>query len=227
MNQTFCILLQINDALFPIGSYTQSYGFETYIQKGLVKDGDTAIAYLRHQLETSFLHSELLVARLAYEYTKENKMEKLVELEEISMAARAPMELRLANFKLGNRFMKAVAAMGIKNKTLEEYYEGCKHIGISHAVAYGVFCASLGIGQEEALMSYMYAQTSSNVTNAVKLVPLSQTVGQCILFGCHETFNQLIKRVYTLEECDLFASTPALDVRACQHEVLYSRLYMS
>lgn len=227
MNNSFCILLQINDALFPIGSYTQSYGFETYIQKGLVIDGDTATDYLKHQLETAFLHSELLVARFAYEYARDHKISKLVELEEISMAARVPMELRLANFKLGNRFVKAVEAMGVEQKTFAEYYAACKHIGVSHAVAYGVLCASLNIDQEEALMSYMYAQTSSNVTNAVKLVPLSQTVGQRILFQCHETFYKLIDQVYTLEEGDLFASTPALDVRGCQHEILYSRLYMS
>ena len=29
------LLLQVNDALFPIGGYSHSYGLETYIQKGL------------------------------------------------------------------------------------------------------------------------------------------------------------------------------------------------
>ena len=33
-------LLQVNDALFPIGGYSHSYGLETYIQKGLVHDED-------------------------------------------------------------------------------------------------------------------------------------------------------------------------------------------
>ena len=31
-------LLQVNDALFPIGGYSHSYGLETYIQKGIVHD---------------------------------------------------------------------------------------------------------------------------------------------------------------------------------------------
>ena len=31
-------LLQVNDALFPIGGYSHSYGLETYIQKGIVKN---------------------------------------------------------------------------------------------------------------------------------------------------------------------------------------------
>lgn len=227
MNQTFCLLLQVNDALFPIGSYTQSYGFETYIQKGLVTDGDSAQKYLNYQLETAFLHSELLVVRLAYEYTIQENIEQLYELEQISQVARTPLELRNANFKLGNRFMKAVQSMGVTNAFLDQYLERCQEIGISHAVAYGVFCGCLAIDKEESLMSYMYAQTSANVTNVVKLVPLSQTVGQKILFECHHKFFELMEKVERLGVDDLFASTPALDIRAMQHEVLYSRLYMS
>ena len=35
-------LLQVNDALFPIGGYSHSQGLETYIQKGLVHDEKSA-----------------------------------------------------------------------------------------------------------------------------------------------------------------------------------------
>lgn len=40
------LLLQINDALFPIGSYTQSYGLETYVQRGIVHDPESTLSYL-------------------------------------------------------------------------------------------------------------------------------------------------------------------------------------
>ena len=32
------LLLELNDALFPIGAYAHSYGLETYVQQGLVHD---------------------------------------------------------------------------------------------------------------------------------------------------------------------------------------------
>ena len=99
-NQLF-ILLQVNDALFPIGGYSHSYGLETYIQKNIVNSGETALAFMKSSIKNSFLYSELLPARLAYEYTKEDKLDKIVELEEIVEASKSPVEIRAAAQKLG------------------------------------------------------------------------------------------------------------------------------
>ncbi len=40
--QQLLTLLQINDSMFPIGSFTHSYGLETYVDKGLVNNNETA-----------------------------------------------------------------------------------------------------------------------------------------------------------------------------------------
>ena len=42
MSEKQFYLLQVNDALFPIGGYSHSQGLETYIQRGIVHDADTA-----------------------------------------------------------------------------------------------------------------------------------------------------------------------------------------
>ena len=50
MSEKQFYLLQINDALFPIGGYSHSQGLETYIQRGLVHDEDTAREYLTNKI---------------------------------------------------------------------------------------------------------------------------------------------------------------------------------
>ena len=40
VDKNIFILFQINDALFPIGAYSHSYGLETYIQKNLIKNSN-------------------------------------------------------------------------------------------------------------------------------------------------------------------------------------------
>ena len=44
MSEKQFYLLQVNDALFPIGGYSHSQGLETYIQRGIVHNVDTARA---------------------------------------------------------------------------------------------------------------------------------------------------------------------------------------
>ena len=74
------LLLQINDSLFPIGGYSHSYGLETYIQKGIVQDLETAEEYIRKRLSYNFLYTDLLAARLAYDAAERGDLPALDEL---------------------------------------------------------------------------------------------------------------------------------------------------
>ena len=221
------MLLQINDALFPIGGYSHSYGLETYIQKDLVHDEHSAENYIINKICNNFLYSELLCVKLSYKYSDGKNMKKLIELEEIMEASRIPDEIRSANKKLGSRFKKTIAAMGVKfeNDIYIEYTKKVKNP--SYSVIYGVFCASYNIESSEAMENYLYAQTSAMVTTCVKSVPLSQMTGQKIMHKCHEIFVDVLKKVEDLNEDMLCVSCPAFDIRSMQHENLYSRIYMS
>lgn len=90
MSEKQFYLLQVNDALFPIGGYSHSQGLETYIQRGIVHDADTAREYITHKIKWNLAYTELLGARLAYEAARENDLSELLELEEILEASRIP-----------------------------------------------------------------------------------------------------------------------------------------
>lgn len=230
------LLLQINDALFPIGSYSHSYGLETYIQKNLVSDQKSALDYVKKYISHNLLYGDLLGAKLAWEICNENKVEihqalrKLEELDQISTASRIPAELRRASEKIASRFLKTLANLDIEYKmVLFEKYAGVRNEEWkkNYATAYGVFCASIGMELEEAISHFLYAQTSALVTNCVKTIPLSQTAGQQILYQCIQIFDFVIKEVKQKCIYDYAISMPGTDIRSMQHENLYSRLYMS
>ena len=63
MSIEFFELLQLNDATFPIGSYTHSWGLETFVQKGIIRDSQTAESYFRSELESNFLTNDFFVIR--------------------------------------------------------------------------------------------------------------------------------------------------------------------
>lgn len=228
-NQLF-ILLQVNDAQFPIGGYSHSYGLETYIQKNIVKDPDSALKFMESSIKNSFLYSELLPARLAYEYAQAGDLDKILELEEILEASKSPVEIRSAAQKLGSRFIKTVVSMDVDyvSDIFQKYVEAVGNsLPTTHATAYGVFCAAVGIDKRRAMESYLYTNTAGKLVSCVKTIPLSQTQGQQILRKCHPIFVETLDKLETLDESKLCLSCPGFDVRCMQHEVLYSRLYMS
>ena len=226
-------LLQVNDALFPIGGYSHSQGLETYIQQGIVHDEETAAEYIGKKLKLNLACTDLLGVRLAYEYALKEDVAALDMLEEILGASRIPMEQREASRKMGSRFTKTICKLPQENIPMEKqgifekYLETRKGKPVSHCCAYGVFCAALGIEEEETLYHYLYAQTSAMVTNCVKTIPLSQSAGQKLLCGCYGEFEEILSYISDCTEDDLCLSAPGFDIRGIQHEKLYSRLYMS
>lgn len=223
------ILLQINDALFPIGAYSHSYGLETYIQKNIVYNAETAFEYIENNVKYNFLYTELLAAKLAFEYGEANDLDKLIELEEIIIVSKTPSEIRTAAQKLASRFIKTLKAIDVKYESdiFRKYAEVSKSEFRTYAVSYGVFCASVGIDKKAAMESFLYAQTSASITNCVKSVPLSQTQGQQLLYKSYDIFEEVLDALENLTIEKLCLSTPGFDIRCMQHESLYSRLYMS
>ena len=170
MSEKQFYLLQVNDALFPIGGYSHSQGLETYIQRGIVHNVDTAREYITHKIKWNLAYTELLAARLAYEAAEKKDLQELLYLEELLEASRIPMEQREAARKMGSRFAKTIEKLGLsisETGIFREYLDARKGKAVNHCCIYGVFCAEMQIPLEEALTHYLYAQTSAIVTNCV------------------------------------------------------------
>ncbi len=218
MNIDFFELLQLNDATFPIGSYTHSWGLETFVQRGIIFNEASAESYFRIELKTNFLTNEFLAVRLAYEAAKNKKWDEVKKIDSIYNASRNAKEVREGSKKLGARFLKTLS---VWNDTRE--LQKLHHF----PVVYGSYCAQNGMDEDTVLKAFLYSQISSRITTAVKLVPLSQTEGQKILHGLFNEFEKLLDQVKTLKEKDLCRSSPKSEILCMQHEYLYTRLYMS
>ena len=108
IDKNLFMLFQINDSLFPIGAYSHSYGLETYIQKKLVTNVDTAFEYLKCNLKFNFLYSELLAINLSYEYADKERLDKLIRLDNILNASKSPKENKIGKSKIRLKIYKNI-----------------------------------------------------------------------------------------------------------------------
>lgn len=135
MSEKQFYLLQVNDALFPIGGYSHSQGLETYIQRGIVHNVDTAREYITHKIKWNLAYTELLAARLAYEAAEKKDLQELLYLEELLEASRIPMEQREAARKMGSRFAKTIEKLGLsisETGIFREYLDARKGKAVNH-----------------------------------------------------------------------------------------------
>ena len=136
----YFLLLQINDALFPIGGYSHSFGLETYIQKNIVTNGEKAKEYILSRINNSIKYTELLGIRLAYNEAEKENIEGLLNIDEILTASKIPSEIRTASLKMGSRFVKTI-------KNCQSYFvltnldRKSTRLNSSHrCISYAVFC---------------------------------------------------------------------------------------
>ena len=96
-------MLQVSDSLFPIGAFTLSNGLETFVLDKSLKTNEDLEEYIDCFLSV-LPYNELGVMMLAYK-NADNK-QYLQKLDEYFTALKGPMEVRIGNRKLCNRFLK-------------------------------------------------------------------------------------------------------------------------
>jgi len=221
-------LLHISDPTLPIGAYTHSNGLETFVQKNMVHDHVSAKAFIENMIKYNLKFNDGAFVRLAYEATTKKDIADLVQLDLECSSIRAPRELRLANQKLGLRFVKIFKRRFSSDFTREFELQISENRAIgNYPIVFGLYAVQMGVTLSDALFGFYYSSLMGLITNAVKLVPLGQMHGQDILFDLYALLEKTVEETIELDRNFVGLSNCSFDIRSMQHERLYSRLYMS
>lgn len=228
MNSALLSLLHLTDPTLPIGGFSHSAGLETYVQQGLVKDTASAKEFVVQMLSQNLRYTDAAFLALVFDAASKNDFKKIVLLDDECTAVKLPKEMRVASNKLGLRLMKIFQPMS-DHKLLNKYALAIKNQEVlgHYCIAFGLIAFSMGVSKADALYGFYYNAAVGFVTNAVKLVPLSQQSGQQILFSIHGLISELVEQTLEPDEDLIGLCCSGFDIKSMQHERLYSRLYMS
>ena len=224
----FLALLQLCDTALPIGAFSFSNGLETYTQQGIIAEVVTLQEWLEAILHHAVHGSHLLPIALAYRATAAADWAQLERLDQQLTAMKHARELREASVKTGQGLLR-LAIQVWPGPAVERLHALCQqHRMAGHqALVLGVLGAEQGWEERVIVEAAGYQWLSGMVSATLRLLPIGQLAGQRLLAALLQHLPAIADDISHQGWDDLSSAAPEFDIRAMQHETLYSRLFRS
>ena len=234
-------LAQLCDSALPTGAFSHSFGLETYICEGVVDDEASFVSWLRALVSTQLTFSEGLGLRLAFEAVAADDWEAIAHLDALLVAQAVPIQVRRAGVTMGRR-MLTIARLALEGtdggRLLSRYAAlidtgdtgnagdtgGCR----SHpAIVLAIAGYALEAPAAAVTAAYLQSSVISLTQNAVRAIPLGQDAGQRAIASVRGDVRAAVRRIGGLDEMDLGAAAPGIEISQMRHERQRARMFMS
>ena len=198
---------------FPVGAFAWSAGLESAIADRTLTDSTALQNWLEGLLAHGGLKTDAILLAQAWQGT-----EALQDLADLAIAL-TPARERVAETTItGDNFAIAARAWPVE-LTLPQ--------PCPYPIAVGATARAHDIGLEDTLLAFLTAAVHSQISVAVRLVPLGQTDGLRVMAALEPRVGALAKLSATATLADIGGIAYATDIAQMRHETLEPRIFRS
>ncbi|PYN33545.1 MAG: hypothetical protein DME01_18010 [Candidatus Rokuibacteriota bacterium] len=221
-------LLQFADGLFPAGGFAHSFGLETYVQDGRVRDRHDLEMFVAAHLEGSAGPADAAAAAIAVTLARRDDPAAWIMLDARLDAMKTVPEFRVASRQMGRQTLRIAAGIG-GDSFLAHLARAVDdgRASAHHATVFGAAVGRGGADPERAAAAYLYASASLLVGAGLRLIALGQLDGQRVLAAMRGPIERLATAAALATVDDLWSFNPAIEIAGIRHAALDMRLFRS
>jgi urease accessory protein len=221
-------LLQFSDGLFPAGGFAHSFGLETYVQDGRVRDRHDLERFVAAHLDGSAGPADAAAAAIAVGIAQRGDSQEWIALDARLDAMKTVPEFRAASRQMGRQALRVAAGLGddpflARLAAVVDDDRAAAH----HATVFGAAVGRGGTEPERAAAAYLYSTAALLVGASLRLIALGQLDGQRVLAAMRGRIERLAAAAATATVDDLWSFNPALEMAGIRHAALDMRLFRS
>lgn len=203
---------------FPVGAFAYSAGLEQAIADGRVASATDLYCWIRGNLAHGAACTDAMLASLAHDAARNGQ--ELCALADLCFAL-TPARERYEELAItGQAFVAAAAAW--PDPVLDRLPKPCPY-----PIALGALASSHDISKAEMLTAWLTSYVQTQISVAVRLVPLGQTEGLAVLARLETPIADAAKRAHNASSDNLGAIGYAADIATMHHETLKTRIFRS
>jgi urease accessory protein len=221
-------LLQLSDSALPVSGYTHSWGLETAIAKGLVRDPESLERWTSHWLRTSLGPLEGVLVACAARAASRGDAVELAALNRIAETSIVVPSTRTGSREMGDQLLALGFTWAWSAAKLAAIVPAHQEPeGWHYPVAFGLLGALAGAGPNETLTAYLHQAALGMIAAGVRAIPVGHTHGQQVVAYLHETISDLVGELSDREAETAGAGCPFYEVLCDEQTRLYARMFRS
>jgi urease accessory protein len=220
-------MLQFGDSMFPIGGFAFSGGLESAVQKRVVTDAPSLLAFARTAVEQAN-RGDGIALLWAHRAARAGDLAALVRIDARVYSRKLSGETRTMSVRMGKKFTELSASVtgAPAIAAWREQVEGGGTPGC-YPVALAVNFAAQGLAEQEAFVVHQYGVAATILSAALRLMRIGHVETQQMLFALNAGADAAYATAAAASLDDMAGFAPLAEILAAVHVKAHVRLFMN